>query len=85
MRGGASLKHCLVIIPCLSSSSRRCERVLGLIPTKDLSKVVKRLLPPARSLRIRAVHLFPIIAIADATQPEWGSMFVVFKFILYFV
>lgn len=74
MRGGTSENAFLVIIPCCSRSSKRCERVRGLMPSTDFSSWPNRLVPVHRSRNMSAVHLLPIIAIADAMQPILGSI-----------
>ena len=67
----------LVIMPCSSRSSSRCDRVRGLILPTDFSSSQKRFGPVNRSRKINAVHLLPRIAIAPAMQPTFGSIGVV--------
>lgn len=74
VRGGTSAKLCLVIMPWASRSSNRFESVRGLMLPTDCSNRQKRLGPPARSRKISAVHLLPMISIAAAIQPTFGSI-----------
>ncbi len=73
-RGGTSAKLCLVMMPWAWRSSRRWERVRGLILPTDFSSSQKRLGPSNRSRNNRAVHLLPMICMVLAMQPTLGSI-----------
>lgn len=60
-------------MPCSSRSSKRWLRVRGLMLPTVFSSSQKRFGPLKRSRSIRAVHLLPIICMADAMQPTLDS------------
>jgi hypothetical protein len=73
-RGGTSAKHCLVMIFMCSNSSKRCDKVRGLIPCKEFSKIENRAEPLDSSIIIKGVHLLPITTNAPTTQPGCFSI-----------